>query len=178
METGSFSIENINYQLSPLPCRPGEKIWGAKVTFDGDISGVMPYLNGCLKRCFYMPKSRELTFDFLGCWVSLRPNEIRIANIPDREEAGKIVEKLVRFMESIWKRRKRLKPNLLERKPPDIMEVLRLLPKTNCGACGEATCLAFAAKVSRGEADLKMCKPLMEKPSSPELEKAKDMGIL
>jgi acetyl-CoA decarbonylase/synthase, CODH/ACS complex subunit gamma len=43
------------------------------------------------------------------------------------------------------------------------MEIYRLLPKTNCAKCGEASCMAFATKLSEKETDLKLCTPLGKK---------------
>ena len=40
------------------------------------------------------------------------------------------------------------------------MEVFKLLDKSNCGKCNEATCLAFASKVFLGEKDLELCPSL------------------
>jgi CO dehydrogenase/acetyl-CoA synthase gamma subunit (corrinoid Fe-S protein) len=31
-----------------------------------------------------------------------------------------------------------------------MMEILRLLPKTNCGECGEPTCTVFALRAAEG----------------------------
>lgn len=47
------------------------------------------------------------------------------------------------------------------------MDVYRLLPQTNCEdcdtpACGEASCMAFATKLSEKEADLALCTELSE----------------
>lgn len=41
------------------------------------------------------------------------------------------------------------------------LDLYRHLPKTNCGRCGAATCLAFAAAVIAGEKDLPDC-PLLD----------------
>lgn len=41
-----------------------------------------------------------------------------------------------------------------------IYDVYAYLPKTNCGKCGETTCLAFASKVLKREAGLSDCPPL------------------
>ncbi len=43
------------------------------------------------------------------------------------------------------------------------MEIYRLLPKTNCEKCGEASCMAFATKLSDKEIDLEMCTDLEPK---------------
>jgi hypothetical protein len=37
------------------------------------------------------------------------------------------------------------------------MEILKLLDKSNCGECNEATCLAFAARVFKGQKTLNEC---------------------
>jgi CO dehydrogenase/acetyl-CoA synthase gamma subunit (corrinoid Fe-S protein) len=37
------------------------------------------------------------------------------------------------------------------------MEILKLLPRTNCRVCGHPTCLVFATKVSNGEAGPGAC---------------------
>ncbi|MDA8163085.1 MAG: acetyl-CoA decarbonylase/synthase complex subunit gamma [Desulfobacteraceae bacterium] len=37
------------------------------------------------------------------------------------------------------------------------IQILKMLPKTNCGECGVPTCLAFAMKVAAGQADIGAC---------------------
>ena len=44
-----------------------------------------------------------------------------------------------------------------------IMEILKLLPMTNCKACGYATCMAYAAALREGEISLHDCPPLWER---------------
>lgn len=43
------------------------------------------------------------------------------------------------------------------------MDIYKLLPKTNCADCGEASCMAFATKLSEKETDLKLCTELAAK---------------
>ena len=45
----------------------------------------------------------------------------------------------------------------------DTLKLYRCLPKTNCGECGEATCIALAAKVLSGERKLSECSLLKRK---------------
>lgn len=40
------------------------------------------------------------------------------------------------------------------------IDVYRALPRTNCGECGEANCMAFATRVINGEVVLDACTPL------------------
>ncbi|AGL02444.1 (Fe-S)-binding protein [Desulfoscipio gibsoniae] len=43
------------------------------------------------------------------------------------------------------------------------LEIYRLLPKTNCGACQTLTCLAFAAALINGQKSLRDCPHLEDK---------------
>lgn len=45
------------------------------------------------------------------------------------------------------------------------LDVFNLLPKTNCGKCGEDTCFAFATKVADRKVDLELCTPIFEEKS-------------
>ncbi|HEY0196630.1 MAG TPA: acetyl-CoA decarbonylase/synthase complex subunit gamma [Methanobacterium sp.] len=51
------------------------------------------------------------------------------------------------------------------------MDIYRLLPKTNCGKCGEASCMALATKLSEKEADPSLCTQMSDK----EREKLEDV---
>jgi len=51
------------------------------------------------------------------------------------------------------------------------MEIYRLLPKTNCAKCGEASCMAFATKLSDKETDLELCTQL----AADEMEKLENL---
>ena len=42
------------------------------------------------------------------------------------------------------------------------IEIFKLLPKTNCGECGDPTCLAFAMKLAAGKAELTACPYISE----------------
>lgn len=42
------------------------------------------------------------------------------------------------------------------------LDVYALLPRTNCGKCGESNCMAFATKLVNREVTLELCKPLIE----------------
>ena len=53
------------------------------------------------------------------------------------------------------------------------IDIFNLLPKTNCGECGEETCFAFATKLADRKVDLELCKPLFEEGFKENLEKLK-----
>ncbi|MEM3045796.1 MAG: acetyl-CoA decarbonylase/synthase complex subunit gamma [Candidatus Bathyarchaeia archaeon] len=47
---------------------------------------------------------------------------------------------------------------------PTLLTVYRYLPQTNCGECGEATCMAFASKLLERAAKVEDCPPLVKDP--------------
>jgi len=51
------------------------------------------------------------------------------------------------------------------------MEILKLLPLTNCKICGYTTCMAYAAALREGEISLEACQPLGEEKYREKLDK-------
>ena len=58
------------------------------------------------------------------------------------------------------------------------MEIFKLLDKSNCRACNETTCLAFASKVFLGQKALSDC-PRLELPETPSVRRppAREVGV-
>ena len=50
--------------------------------------------------------------------------------------------------------------------PISVLDVFKILPQTNCGDCGESTCLAFATQVIKEGEDLDKCPYLPEERGS------------
>ena len=42
------------------------------------------------------------------------------------------------------------------------LDIYMLLPRTNCGKCGEKNCMAFATRVVNREVPIDLCSPLLE----------------
>ena len=55
------------------------------------------------------------------------------------------------------------------------IEVYRLLPRTNCGECGEKNCMAFAAKVVNREISIDKCPLLLKEEFREAYEKLKEL---
>ena len=62
----------------------------------------------------------------------------------------------------IYERRETITPRYVSQAGLKIMEILKLLPMTNCKMCGYAACMAYAAALREGEISLQACKPLWE----------------
>jgi ArsR family metal-binding transcriptional regulator len=155
-----FIARDYDLQLETPGCEPGAEYWNATARFADDISEVFPYLNAQWKDAIYSPAARQITLRIEDRAVALKPHEITISNLPDRDAATIEMEKIVAAINRIWMDRESLTPLYAPRKRLVAMEIYQLLPQTNCKVCGQPTCFAFASKITVGEAQVRACTPL------------------
>ena len=168
-------IESYEIQLVEPGCAPGTARWGAQVSLPDDISAVFPYLNAVLDGAWYDHENQVLIWREDSQAYAFRPHEILVAQVQDPLDARKIVSEMATRVNRIWQERESITPRFTERKLPAIIDIFKLLPQTNCRLCGYPTCMAFAADLSQGKAELEHCPPL----SHPECaEKREKIGNL
>jgi ArsR family metal-binding transcriptional regulator len=127
-----------------------------------DITAALPYLNAALNRATYAPNGPALSWRHGGRNIGFWPNRIAADHLEDREHAEQVMAELVALVNKVWARREEIEPNFSTRQRLQPLELHRLLPRTNCKACGEATCFAFALKLAAGQVELIACSPLFE----------------
>ena len=156
-----------DFRLEPASCFVDARCpkYKAVIPAEEDLAPLLPYLNAVTKVLFYDPEEGVLVFNFEGHKVAVRRDDVRISDIRDIEEGRVLREKVAGFLEDVWARKGEISPSFEPRTRPPALTIYRYLPKTNCGLCGEPTCLAFAAKLSTGEAELSACPPLNEDPA-------------
>ena len=155
-----YIAKDYDLHLEAPACEPGAEYWNATARFEEELSEVFPYLNAELKNVIYSPGAKQITWRYGDRSVALKPHEITISNLPDRDTATIEMEKIVAEINRIWMDRENLTPLYTARKRLVAMEIYQLLPQTNCKECGQASCFAFAGKLTVGEADVKQCTPL------------------
>jgi ArsR family metal-binding transcriptional regulator len=143
-------------------CAVNRPVVGAFVDIDTDIREVLPYLNAELGNCIYNPEMPFLRFLWSGKSVTLYPLNIGITGLADEKEAERLVEALRQLLEETWAKRADIQPSYRRGSEVKVLDVYRLLPRTNCGCCGERTCLAFAARLLKQDMILADCTPLAE----------------
>lgn len=144
------------------PCDPGAERYAAIGRLTVDISPVMPYLNATLRGAVYHPGAKSLTWKKAGHNIAFNPYEIAISNATDREGAERELKGLIDLVNRTWDRRDDITPSTEVRRRPTPMQVYKLLPGTNCGECGEATCWIFSAKLALSQRKLSDCPGLNE----------------
>ncbi len=157
-----FIVKDYEMSLEAPACEPGAEYWNATARFKEDISAVFPYLNAQWKNAIYSPGANQITYQTDDRAVALKPHEITISNLPDRDSATIEMERVIAEINRIWMDRENLTPLHTARKRLVAMELYQLLPQTNCKLCGQPSCFAFASKLTVGEAELSACTPLFD----------------
>lgn len=155
-------IETYDLEVFTPPCEPGAERFSAIAHLDADIREVLPYLNATLRGAIYRPGVPALQWRKAGHYVTFRPDQIAVSDVQDREAAIKEIEGMIKLINRTWERRDEIEPSYKVRRRPTGLELYQLLPRTNCKACGEATCFVFANKLAAGMVELEQCKPLAE----------------
>ena len=140
-----------------------KEVLHAIATFQADISPAFPYVNAELGGWDYDQTNQTLLLKLAdGKWITLHPQKIAIRGARDMEEAHALLEWIKGQVNEIYDRRDHITPRSVSQAGLKIMEILKLLPMTNCKACGYAACMAFAAALREGEIYLEDCPPLWE----------------
>lgn len=122
-----------------------------------DLTAVLPYLNTVLKGYAYLTDPPSLTLKLPGKLVTVHPRLIAINIVKDAQEAEEILAWLKRAINDTWERRREIEPSFEVAPQPRVLDILRLLPKTNCRKCGEPTCMVFAVGLSTGQKTPEQC---------------------
>jgi ArsR family metal-binding transcriptional regulator len=125
-----------------------------------DVSEVLPFLNTTLGGFVYTKEPPTLTLKNYGKLITIHSQKIAVNALNDAEEAEKIVAWLQREINETWERRSEIAPSTESMRQPVLLEVLKLLPKTNCRQCNEPTCMVFATRVIEGSKDHNDCPPI------------------
>ena len=150
-------IESYEIQMVEPGCTPGAGRWGVLVSLPGDISAVFPYLNAAFHNTIYDHENKILIIREQNQAYALRPDEIRIARTDDPFHAKQMADEIIEKVNRVWRERETITPRLTDKKRVTVIDIFKLLPKTNCRKCGYLTCLAYAADLRQGTAHLEDC---------------------
>jgi ArsR family metal-binding transcriptional regulator len=92
--------------------------------------------------------------------ITLYPRRVTIGKADDLVDGWRTLEFLRVLANSVWARRAAIPPSYDMKSKPPALEIYKRLPRTNCKACGERTCMAFAIRLWRGEATPSQCEPV------------------
>lgn len=132
-------------------------IWIACFKLTTDVSQLFPYINVVIKDAFYYDTPDYIRFTLDGFFCTLYQNRVNARLFEDRKQALKFIRRLIDFLNNLYTRKDSLQPNHKKHTELSVLEVFKLLPRTNCQECGFRTCLAFAAAISQNQVVPEQC---------------------
>jgi ArsR family metal-binding transcriptional regulator len=117
---------------------------------DDDIADALPYLNAVLGGDSYIKDPPSVTFKTHGKLITVHSRKIAVNALRDEAEAHHILEWLKEEINNAWENRETIVPKYDGKSVPHILEIYKLLPKSNCRKCGQPTCMMFASLATQG----------------------------
>ncbi len=153
-------LESYRLEIFNSECNPSAMAVHCFAHLDQDVSCALPYLNSVLGGFEYIKDPPAVTFKAQGKLITVHGRKIAVNALKDESEARKIVEWLKREINNAWECRDEIEPRTEGLPRPQMIEILKLLPKTNCRKCGQPTCMVFATRVAEGSATSADCPEL------------------
>jgi ArsR family metal-binding transcriptional regulator len=153
-------IETYNLEIVVSTHSANEFEYEAIAQLSVDIRQVLPYLNAKLRSGTYLPDVPAFSWRKDEHKIAFWHDRIAVDHLESREQAKVVMEELVKLVNDVWDGRGQIVPESTSRENLQPLELYRLLPRTNCKKCGEASCFNFALKLAAGQIELEKCEPL------------------
>jgi len=153
-------LESYQLEIFNSECNPGAMTVQCFAHLDQDVSEALPYLNAELGGFEYVKDPPAVTFRSQGKLITVHGRKIAVNALRDGAEAEKIVEWLKGEINRTWENRNEITPCYEGLPKPGLLEILKLLPKTNCRKCGAPTCMVFATRIAEGVKEAEDCPSL------------------
>ncbi len=162
--------------VKTLPCLadPGKLIVIGEA--DAPLDGVLPLLNAILPNVVtYNPMAGVMTLRRQPGFITLYPSRVMITQVADVDEGLTLLAVVRDLVNRTWTHRDEIQPKHEGRRVPRPLDVYELLPRTNCGACGEATCMAFAFGLLEARHGPRECTGLAAPQAAAQLQTVMDL---
>ncbi len=154
-------LETYRTEFSRAACRPESQTLHCIAYLDQDVGAAIPFLNAVLGGYTYIKEPPSVTVRSQGKLITVHADRIAINAIREPAEAEKILQWLQREINAAWDNRASIEPSFEAAPRPQVIEILRHLPKTNCQQCGQPACTVFAVQVSKGGRGVADCPALL-----------------
>ena len=135
-------LEDFEYRVETSKCDSSATRLRGIAEFEADVSCVFPYLNARFLDCEYLPETRVVRLMSGGRIYAIHLNRI-VTSVQDISEAQPVFGHIRDVINDTWEKRSEITPREKPRVRAAVLETYKFLPRTNCGVCGEKTCMAF-----------------------------------
>jgi ArsR family metal-binding transcriptional regulator len=156
-------LKSFTKRIFRAECNPSFESLHCIAQLDQDVSEALPYLNASLGGFTYIKDPPSVTFRVHGKLITVYGDRIAVNALKDEEEADKILNWLKGEINEAWEKRGQIQPSYESAPQPQMMEILKLLPRERgCRACGQPSCMVFAQLVAEGAKGPEDCLPMQE----------------
>lgn len=155
-------LETYTKEIFRAECNPSFESLHCIAHLDQDIGPVLPYLNATLGGYTYSDDPPSVGFKAHGKLIAVYPDRIAVNALRDENEADRILDWLKREINTAWDTRDDIEPSHKPIEQPKVMDIFKLLPRTNCGQCHCPTCMVFAVQLTEGGRAAEDCPDLTE----------------
>ena len=153
----SYQLETVNNH-----CMPGAPSANCIARLDQDVGCAIPDLNAVIQGDQFTPDPPSITFRWEGKLISVKEHMITVNAVQEEAQGRKIVEWIRREINNAWESNANIEPRSTKTERPQLIEILKHLPKTNCKKCGAPTCMVFSTWVFQSAKDETQCPELNE----------------
>jgi len=146
-----FSYHGLSVYFRGPTFKPGgfsEKDMMASFLLNKEVSFLLPYLNAVAERAELHQTPRFIRFHCENRLCVLYSQAGLVTPVADRAHARSFLDRLMAFLNDVDARRHEITPNHRLHRRVSVIDILKLLPKNNCGQCGHTSCMAFAGALS------------------------------
>jgi DNA-binding CsgD family transcriptional regulator len=154
-------VSNIN-RPHPDADSKSAKVWSLSFKPDQETAFLFPYINGVLDDALWYEHPEHVTFLFEGYRCVLYPDLAAVHFFETRQGALAFIPRFMNYLETLDRDKERILPNLNQIRHISVLDIFRLLPRSNCRDCGFTTCMAFSAAVAKGKAVADQCPGLAQ----------------
>lgn len=148
-----------------LPCiADGRKI-RVRYRLEGNICVLLPYLASDKPNSSFDEDAGVLSYKYGQRVISIdRYGRVGITQLTDLEEAESVIKEIAAWINDVERRKDKIDPlGYKKRKRVTVVDILRLMPRTNCGKCRYPTCLAFVVDLLEDKVRLESCEVLKDR---------------
>lgn len=148
--------------IETSPCLAEIELFKATARASVDLTEILPYLNSILENPNYQTSSNSLVFKKGIVGLTLKEDKIGMTRFANLTEAYELLDWVKDIINDTYESKSEITPNYNSRKQPGLLQIYSFLPKKNCNKCGEQSCMAFAAKLSKFDVEIDDCLLLKE----------------